>query len=201
MANTRWRSTCRLKSGIAAICLCLSNCDAESLSATLTVLVALVTVDAVVDVSGNLIMMEIVRVVPAMAAGALEDRVVVRVDVARCANIVGVSVTRWELRVLGMIEGRAGPGGCVVAVLARGREELRLRLVSGIRRLVVVVRMAAITRSGQRRVVVVHVTIGALSRRHRMRTSEGEGCVVVIKRGIRPHVRVVAELAGGWEAR
>lgn len=201
MANTRWRSTCRLKSGIAAICLCLSNCDAESLSATLTVLVALVTVDAVVDVSGNLIMMEIVRVVPAMAAGALEDRVVVRVDVARCANIVGVSVTRWELRVLGMIEGRAGPGGRVMAVLARRGEELRLGLMPGIRRLVVVVRMAAIARGRQRGVVAVHVAIGALPRRYRMRTSEGEGCVVVIEGGVRPHVRVVAELAGGWEAR
>jgi hypothetical protein len=32
-------------------------------------------------------------------------------------------------------------------------------------------------------------------------TREGEGCVVVIEGGVRPHVRVVAEFAGGWEAR
>jgi hypothetical protein len=201
VANTRWRSTCRLKSGIAAICLCLSNCDAESLSATLTVLVALVTVDAVVDVSRNLIMMEIVRVVPAMAAGALKDRVVVRVDVAGGANIVGSAVVRGKLRVLRVVERRAGPCCRVVAVLARRGEELRLGLVSRIRRLVVVVRMAAIARGRQRGVVAVHVAIGALSRWYRVGAREGEGCVVVIEGGVRPHVGVVAELAGGWEAR
>ena len=145
--------------------------------------------------------MEIVRVVSAMAAGALKDRVVVRVNVAGGANIVGSAVVRRELRVLSVIEGCSGPGSRVVAVLARRGEELRLGLVPGIRRLVVVVRMAAIARGGQRGVVAVHVAIGALARWHRVGTCEGEGCVVVIEGGVRPHVRVVAEFAGGWEAR
>ena len=153
---------------------------------------ALVTVNAVVDVSRHLIMMEIVRVVPAMAAGALKDRIVVRVNVAGGANIVGSAVARRKLRVLGMVKRRTGPRGRVMAILASRGKELRLSLVSGIRRLVVVVRMAAIARGGQRRVVAVYVTIGALARGHRVGTREGEGCVVVVEGGVRPHVGVVA---------
>ena len=72
-------------------------------------------------------MLEVVRVVASVAARTLEDRVVVRVDVAGRANVARSAMTRGELRVLRVIERGTGPGCCVVAVLARLREELRLR--------------------------------------------------------------------------
>ena len=162
---------------------------------------ALVTVDAVVDVSRYLIVLEIVRVVSAMATGALKDCVVVRVDVAGGANIVGSAMACRERRVLRVVECRTGPGVRVMAVLARSGEELRLGRVSRIRRLGVVVLMAAVARGWQRRVVAVDVAIGALTRWYGVRAREGEGCVVVIERGVRPHIGVMAEFARGREAR
>ena len=102
----------------------------------------LVTVDAVVDVAVNVRVTEIVRIVAAMAARALEDRIVIRVRVARGASTVGVAMVHREPGVLRVIESGAGPGGGVMAVLARSREELRLRLVTGIGRVVVIGLMA-----------------------------------------------------------
>jgi len=71
--------------------------------------------------------LKITRIVAAMAARALEDGIVVRVDMARRANVIGAAMVGWELRVLCVIERGAGPRRRVVAVLARGGEELRLR--------------------------------------------------------------------------
>ena len=88
---------------------------------------ALVTIHAVVDIPSHVIVLEIVRVVSAMTAGALEYGIVVRVRVARGAHVVRITVARGELRVLRVIERGAGPGRGVVAVLARRREELLLR--------------------------------------------------------------------------
>lgn len=105
--------------------------------------VTLVAVDAVVNVPADFRVLEIVGVVSSVAAGALEYRVVVRVRVARRAHIVGVAMAGWKLRVLGVVEGRSGPGGRVMAGLARSRKELRLRRVAGIRRVVVVRLVAA----------------------------------------------------------
>jgi len=171
VVNTRWRSTCRLKFGAAAVvALVLSIPGQKRLSATLTVLMALVTVNAVVDISRYLIVLEVVRVVPAMAAGALKDRVVVGVDMARGAHAVRVAVARGELRVLRMVERRSGPGSRVVAVLACLREELRLRLMSGICRVVVISRVAAVASGRQRCVVVIDVAITAHARRYQVRT-------------------------------
>ena len=136
------------------------------LSAAVAILVTLITIDAVVDVSRHVLVLEVVCVVAAMAPGALEDGVVVRVDVAGGANIVRATVTRRERRVLGVIKRGAGPGHRVVAGLARGGEELWLRRVARVRRVVVVGLVTANTGRGQGRVVVVDVAIAALPRRH-----------------------------------
>ena len=162
---------------------------------------ALVAVDAVVDVARHLIVLEIVGVIAAMAAGALEDRVVVRVRVARRTHAARIAVVRGELCVLRVIEGSASPRGGVVAGLARCGEELRLCRVARIRRVVVVGLVAPDARRRQRGVVVVHVAIGAHARRHRMRTGQGEGSVVVVEGRVGPDGRVVADLARRGEAR
>ncbi len=165
------------------------------LSAALTARVALVTIGAVVDVPRHVVVLEVVGVVAAMASGALEDGVVVRAGVACRADTVRIAMGHRELRVLRMVERGPGPGSRVVARLARGREELRLCRVSGIRRVVVVGLMTADTSGGQRRVVVVYVAIGAHARGHGVRTGQGEGSVVMVERGIGPDSRVVTHLA------
>ncbi len=136
-----------------------------------------------------------------MATGALEDRVVIGVGVARGADIVRVAVIGRERRVLRVVESRVGPGRGVVAVLARRREELRLRRVARVRRVVVVGLVAPDAGRRQRRVVVVDVAIGALPRRHGVRPGQRERRVVVIERGVGPDDRVVAQFAGGRESR
>ena len=155
----------------------------------------LVTVDAVVDISRHLIVLEIIWVIASMAAGALEDRVVVRVDVAGRANVGCFPMTCGELRVLRVIERGIRPRGCVVAVLACLREELWLGLMSRVCRVVVVGGVAAVAVRRQGRVVVVDVAVGADARWYLMRTGKGEGCVVMIERGIRPDIGVVTEFA------
>lgn len=151
----------------------------------------LIAVDAVVDISRHLIVLEIVRVVASVTAGALEDCVVVRVDVAGRANIACSAMTRRELRVLHVIKRGVGPGSRVVAVLACLREELWLRRMARVRRVVVVGRVATVAIRRQRCVVVVDVAVTANTRWYLMRTCKGEGCVVVIECGIRPDVGVV----------
>ena|SRR5215472_14245944 len=142
---------------------------------------ALIAVDAVVDIARDVVVVEVVGVVPSVAPGALKNRVVVRVGVAGRAHVVRVTVVRRERRVLSVVEGRAGPTGRVMAVLARGREELGLCRVSGVRRIVVVRLMASDASSRQRCVVAVDVTIATLPGRHEVRTGKGEGGLVVIE--------------------
>ncbi len=101
---------------------------------------------------------------------------------ARGADVVGVAVTCWELRVLRVIECRARPRSGVVAVLARGREELWLRRMARIRGVVVISLMTANASRRQSRVIPVHMAISALPRRRSMRSSQGEGRVVVVER-------------------
>ena len=141
----------------------------------------LVAVDAVVDISRYVVVVEVVGVVAAMAAGALENRVVVGVDMASRTHTTSVAMTRWELRVLRVIEVRSGPRRCVVATLACRGKELRLRSVAGVRGVVVIGLVAADTCCRKGRVVVVHMAVCADARRHNMRASEGEGRVVVIE--------------------
>ena len=126
---------------------------------------ALIAIDTVVDIPGHVVVLEIVGVVSAVASGALKDGVVVRIGMARRAHVVRIAVAGRELRVLRVIERGAGPGCRVVAVLARGREELLLRRVARIRSVVVVGLVAANAGGGQRRVIV---EIGRASCRERV---------------------------------
>jgi hypothetical protein len=133
---------------------------------TASALVALITINAVVDISRHIVVLEIIRVIAAMATGALEDGVVVRIDMAGGAHVIRIAVIRRELRVLRVIERSPGPRRGVVAGCARGREELRLRFVARVCRVVVVRLMAADARDGQRRVIVVDVAVRANPWRH-----------------------------------
>lgn len=151
----------------------------------------LVTIDAVVDVALHALVIWI-GLSRRVAIRALEYRVVIRIGVARGADIVRVAVTGGELRVLRVIECGARPGSRVVAVLACGREELRLSRVARIGCVLVVRLVAADTRGGQRRVVIVDVAIAAHPRRDQMGTGERKRCVVVIKGGVCPDYGVVA---------
>ena len=56
-------------------------------------MVALITVDAVVDIPRHVVVLEIVRIIAAVAAGALEDGIVIRVDVAGGAHTISVTVS------------------------------------------------------------------------------------------------------------
>ena len=157
---------------------------------------ALVTVRAVVHIPVHFRVIEVVSVVAAMTARTCEHGIIVRIRVARGANAVRVAMRRWELCVLLVIERRAGPGSRVMAVLTGRREELRLRLVTRIRRVVVIGLMAADALRGQRSVIAIHMAIDTLARRHGVRASQGEGCVVMVERRICPRRGVVAEFAG-----
>ena len=106
-----------------------------------------------------------------------------------------------ERRVLRVIERRVQPVRGAMTVLARRREELRLRCMPRIRRVVVVGLVAADAGSRQRGVVVVDVAVCARPRRNRVRSGQRERRVVVIEGRIRPVNRVMAELAGRREAR
>lgn len=64
------------------------------LSATSAAGVTLITVDAVVDISRHVVVVEVIRVVAAMTARALEHGVVIRVDMAGGANVGGAPVVR-----------------------------------------------------------------------------------------------------------
>lgn len=90
-------------------------------------------------------------------------------------------MARWELRVLRVVERRVQPRSRVVAGLARGGEEPRLRRVAWVGRVVVVGLMAPDTRRWQCCVIAVDMAIGALPRRGSVRTGQGEGCIVVVK--------------------
>ena len=77
---------------------------------TIAALMALVAVDAVVHISRHLLVVEVGRVIPAMTSRALENRIVVGVDVAGGAHIIGAAVIGGESRVLRVIEAGPSPG-------------------------------------------------------------------------------------------
>ena len=142
---------------------------------------ALITINAVVDIPTYSFVVEIGRVITAMATGALKYRIVVRINVARGADVIRIAVIRRELRVLRVIERGPGPRRRVVAGRARCREELRLRFVAWVRRVVVVRLMAANAGDGQRRVIVVDVAVHANPWRHQVRARQRECGVVVVE--------------------
>jgi len=77
---------------------------------------ALVTVDAVVNIPVHVLVMEVGGVVVAMTSRALEDRVVTTINVARGALAVCVAMTGGKSRVIGMRERATGPIGSAHAV-------------------------------------------------------------------------------------
>jgi len=160
---------------------------------------ALIAVHAVVHISSDALVV-LIRLGFRVAIGALENRVVIRIRVARRAHAVGVAMVDRERRVLRVIEGRILPVRGVVAVLARRREKLRLGRVPRIRGVVVIALMAADAGRRQRGVVIVDVAVGAGPRGHRVRSRQWKGRVVVIESRIRPGSRVMAKLASRREA-
>ena len=117
------------------------------------------------------------------------------------AYVVSASMAGWEWRVLGVVERRSRPGSRCVASLAGRREELGLRLVARVRRVVVISLVAADARDRQSRVVPVHVTVSALARRHCVRTRQRECRVGMVEGGVGPDCGVVTQLTRGWESR
>ena len=130
---------------------------------------ALITVNAVVDVPVHFVVLEIVRVVVAMAAGALEDRVVTAINVARRALAVSVAMVDRETRVLRVIERRSSPCGCRVTGRALRRWEENCIPRRGMRRIggaIVIALVARNARIAGQVVIVVDVAISANPRRH-----------------------------------
>jgi len=133
----------------------------------MTVAMALVAVHTVVDISVDALVV-LVRLGFRVAIGALENRVVIRIGMARCAHPIRVAMRDRERRVLRVIERRVQPVRGVMTVLASRREELRLRCMPRIRRVVVVGLVAADAYRRQRGVVVVDMAVDARARRHRV---------------------------------
>jgi len=155
--------------------------------------VALVAVHAVINIATDVRVLEVVGVVVAMASGALEHAVVARIRVARRAHTVRVPVIRREI---GVIERRPSPTRRGVAGIAGLREAGRGMV--RVRRTLIVRIVAAVARGRQRRVVVVHVALGAghvgrvISRQGERRRGVIEGCA-------QPVGEIVAGVARGRE--
>ena len=99
----------------------------ECLSAAPTRGVTLITRRATVHIPVHARMREVVLVVVAMAARALENGVISRICMARGAYVVCVAMTRGELGVIAVREGPAGPVDRAYAVAGpalRGWEEI-----------------------------------------------------------------------------
>src|SRR5579864_4527000 len=104
---------------------------------------ALVAIGAVVDITADIRVLEIVCIISAVAARTLKNCVVIRVDVASGADVIGVAMTGRERGVLRVVKRGARPCRGVVAGLARSGEKLRLRRVARIGGVVVVGLVAA----------------------------------------------------------
>ena len=153
----------------------------------------LVTVHTVIYISADIRMREVGGVIAAMTARALKHRVITRADMARRTYTISVPVRNRERRVLRVVERGTGPSRCRMAGRARRREELGLRGMTWVRRVVVIGLVAADAGGRQGRVVPVHVAERA--RRGRMRPGQRKRGIVVIKRRIRPQCGVVAQIA------
>jgi len=130
-------------------------CAASLLTSAPAALVALVAVHAVVDIPANALMV-LVCAGLGMAIRALENRVIARICVARCANSTRASMVGVEP---GMVEDSAcPPGDDLVARLTRGGEARRdvVRIVGTL-----IFRFVTRIAVGRERgVVVVHVATG-----------------------------------------
>ena len=165
---------------------------------------ALVAVNAVVHIPVHVRVLKIAGVVIAMAARALEHRVVSTIDVARGALAVGVAMGDGELGVVRMRERRAGPraGAHAVAGSAlcnREERDVRARGMGRVGGPVVVGLMAGAAGVAVQAVIVVHVAVGAYPWRSGVHSDQGETRVVVIKGGVCPVDRVVTGFASRGE--
>ena len=117
------------------------------------------------------------------------SQVVVVVDVAVRAlpRRHGVRSSQWETRSR-VVELAVGPEHRVVTAFAGGREA---GMGNGRRGASIIVLVAGVTRSAGQVVVVVDMTIGALSRRHGVRSRQRESGAVVVESRIQPGSRVV----------
>lgn len=135
----------------------------------------------------------VVLLVTRVARGA--GQVVVVVDVA-------VRTLPWRHRVRSrqsksrtvVVKGRIQPRSRVVTGSA-GLREIR-RYVTRIRRALEIFQVTSHACRAAQVVVVIHVAVGALTRRHRVHARKWEVRRRMIKRRIRPRHRVVAESAG-----
>src|SRR5579859_7841450 len=162
-----------------------------------SVLVACQAVDAVVDISVHVGVVEVGRIVAAVAAGAGEHRVIGRIGVAGGAHAVGIAVVQREEGVITAGQGRRQPRGGGVAGGA-----CRRPACGGVIRIggsVVVRRMAGVAIGGQRTRVVV-VGVAQCAGHGGVSAGQREGGGVVVKRGSSPIRGGVAHVAGGWEA-
>ena len=123
-----------------------------------------------------------------MTIRALKHTVVIRIGVAGRTHAVGSPVIHGEVRV---VESGVQPAGGCVASGATGRKSSGDMV--GVSRCLIVRTMTAIAVRWQRRVVVVHVTVGA--GHSGVRTRQWETRVVVVKRSRRPGRGAVANIA------
>ena len=126
-------------------------------------LMALITIHAVIYIPADVRVTEIGRVPAPMATRALENRVVVRIRVAGRAHTVSVPVGHWEP---GMVERCPRPRRGVVASRAGGRKNRWCRCMNWIRGGVVVRLVAAVAGRRQSPLVVIRrgVALRALHR-------------------------------------
>ena len=149
---------------------------------------ALVAINAVVDVAAHILMVRISSRL-GMAIRALEDGVVTRTGVAGCTNPCRVTVVSVEPS---MVEGCARPpGNDLVAGLAGGRKSRCnvVRIVCGL----VLGFVARVAVGWKRGVVVVHMATRA--RDACVRAHQRERGVVVVERGRLPRGSTVANIA------
>ena len=151
---------------------------------------ALVAIHTVVHIAPHALVPGI-RLGLRVAVRTGKDRVVVQIRVAGAAHTVGVAMVQREPCV---IELAIRPLDSVVAGCTGGREMGGdvVRIV----RILVVRLVAAIAVGGQSCVIVVDVAVGAGARRYSVGACEREAGLVVVKVGVGPFDRVMADLAG-----
>jgi len=128
-----------------------------------------------------------------VTVSALEDRVVVRIRVARRAYAIRIAVVHREVSVVPVSR---NPGSRVVTRRA-GRREARRRMIWVIGAAVIRL-MTRVAVRRQRSVIVVDVA--ARTRNLEVEARQRERRAVVIEGAVGPHRRVMTQLAGGRES-
>lgn len=154
---------------------------------------ALIAVDAVVNVVAHTLVMAVSGRLQ-MAVGTREDFVVIRVDMARGANTVGLPVSHREIR---MIERRAQPGGRAVAGGASFGESRRH--VIGIGGRSVFFGVAGIAVGGRARELSAHMA--RRTQRRRMLSGKRKAGIGMIEGRRSPGRRRMAQRAIGGISR